>query len=137
MPNPISKPLVIQASRLADGLGGAYKTNQAILVTEDRITAVGPKEEIQQKTPPDAEIIDLGSACIAPGLIDGHKNRLIGFAPAMKRALTISGPAVIEVQTERDQPYSGLPLTGWADYPTPEYLEKEKEPDKSSNIVSE
>jgi len=41
-------------------------------VTKDRITAVGPKEEIQRRTPPDAETVDLGSACITPGLIDGH-----------------------------------------------------------------
>ena len=72
MPNSIAKPIVIQASHLADGLGGASKTDQAILVTADRITAVGQKEEIQQQAPPDAEIIDLGSACITPGLIDGH-----------------------------------------------------------------
>ncbi len=72
MPNSIAKPILIQASRLADGLGGASKTDQAILVTTDRITAVGQKEEIQQLAPPDAEIMDLGSACITPGLIDGH-----------------------------------------------------------------
>ena len=72
MPNSIAKPIVIQAIHLADGLGGASKTDQAILVTADRITAVGPKEEIQQQTPPDAEIVDLGSACVTPGLIDGH-----------------------------------------------------------------
>ncbi len=72
MPNPISNHVVIQAGRLADGLGGAAKTDHAILVTADRITAVGPKEEIQKQAPPDAEIIDLGSACITPGLIDGH-----------------------------------------------------------------
>ena len=72
MPNPISKHVVIQASLLADGLGDASKSDQAILVTADRITAVGPKQEIQQQAPPDAEIVDLGSACITPGLIDGH-----------------------------------------------------------------
>lgn len=72
MPNPISKHVVIQAGRLADGLGGAAKTDHAILVTADRITAVGPRDEIQKQTPPDAEIIDLRSACVTPGLIDGH-----------------------------------------------------------------
>ena len=72
MPNPISKHVVIQVGRLADGFGGAAKTDQAILVTADRITAVGPKDEIQKQTPPDAEIINLGSACVTPGLIDGH-----------------------------------------------------------------
>ncbi len=70
MPNPISK--LILAGQLADGLGGASKTSQAILVTDGRITAVGQKEAIQQQTPPDAEVIDLGHACITPGLVDGH-----------------------------------------------------------------
>ena len=53
-------------------------------------------------------------------------------APAMQRALTSGGPAVIEVVTEREHPYSGLPLTGWADYPTPEYVGKKNEPDELS-----
>ncbi|MCZ6677153.1 MAG: amidohydrolase family protein, partial [Candidatus Poribacteria bacterium] len=72
MPNQISKPVVIQADRLADGLGGTSKADQAVLVTDGHITAVGHKEEIRQQAPPDAEHIDLGSACITPGLIDGH-----------------------------------------------------------------
>jgi imidazolonepropionase-like amidohydrolase len=42
------------------------------LVTDGRINAVGPTEVIQQQIPPDTEIIDLGSACLTPGLIDGH-----------------------------------------------------------------
>ena len=72
MPNQISKPILIQAGRLADGLGGATKTDQAVLVTDGRITSVGPTEVMQQQIPPDTEIIDLGSACLTPGLIDGH-----------------------------------------------------------------
>ena len=72
MLNQISKPVMIQADRLADGLGSASKANQAILVADGRIIAVGPREAIRGKTPPDAEVIDLGAACITPGLIDGH-----------------------------------------------------------------
>ena len=54
----------------------------------------------------------------------------------MQRALASGGPAVIEVVTEREQPYSGLPLPGWADYPTPEYVGKKNEPDDLSYLFS-
>ena len=50
-----SSSKLILAGKLADGLGGEAKADQAILVTGDRITAVGPREAIQQQAPPDAE----------------------------------------------------------------------------------
>ena len=40
--------------------------------------------------------------------------------PALKRAFGSGRTALIEVVVESQPPYSGLPLTGWADYPTPE-----------------
>jgi len=69
MPN---QTIQVRAARLTDGISKSSKTDQAILIIDGRITAVGPREVIQQQTPPEAEIIDLGSACVAPGLIDGH-----------------------------------------------------------------
>ena len=62
----------IRANSLVDGISTSLKANRAILVTNGRIDAVGHQEEIAKQTPPDAEIIDLGDACLAPGLIDGH-----------------------------------------------------------------
>ena len=62
----------IRANSLVDGISTSAKANQAILVTNGRIDAVGDQEEIARQTPPDAEVIDLGDACLAPGLIDGH-----------------------------------------------------------------
>ena len=50
-----SSSKLILAGWLADGLGGEAKADQAILVTGDRISAVGPREAIQQQAPPDAE----------------------------------------------------------------------------------
>ncbi len=64
--------MLIRAARLADGLSTSSKANQAVLVTEDRILAVGSAEEITQNAPPDTETIDLGDATLTPGLIDGH-----------------------------------------------------------------
>ena len=69
MPN---QTVQIRAARLVDGISTSAKTDQAILVTNGRIDAVGHQEEIAKQTPPDAQIIDLGDACLAPGLIDGH-----------------------------------------------------------------
>ena len=66
------KSVLILADRLADGLSGVSKADQAVLVTEGRISLVGPREAVQSKTPPETEIIDLGPACVTPGLIDGH-----------------------------------------------------------------
>jgi len=68
----MSTSLLIRAGRLADGLSTASKPHQAVLVQNGRIKAVDHQEEIQRQTPPDAEVVDLGDACLAPGLIDGH-----------------------------------------------------------------
>ena len=72
MSDQTSPSILIHANRMVDGLGGSLKTDQAILVADGHISAVGSKETIRQQEPADIEIIDLGSACIAPGLIDGH-----------------------------------------------------------------
>jgi acetolactate synthase-1/2/3 large subunit len=44
--------------------------------------------------------------------------------PALRRAFKANKPAVLEIITERRFPYAELPATGWADYPTPDYLRK-------------
>ena len=62
----------IRAAQLVDGISTSAKIDQAILVTNGRIDAVGHQEEIAKQTPPDAQLTDLGDACLAPGLIDGH-----------------------------------------------------------------
>ena len=84
---------LILAGRLADGLGGESKPDQAVLVTGDRITAVGPREAIQQQAPPDSEQIDLSTACVTPGLIDGHTHL----------SLAGDGRNYIEMFTETDE----------------------------------
>ena len=88
-----SSSKLILAGRLADGLGGEAKADQAILVTDDRISAVGPREAIQQQAPPDSEQIDLSTACVTPGLIDGHTHL----------SLAGDGRNYIEMFTETDE----------------------------------
>ena len=67
-----SNSKLILAGLLADGVGGESIADQAILVTDDRIAAVGPRREIRRQAPRGAEQIDLSRACVTPGLIDGH-----------------------------------------------------------------
>ena len=69
MPN---QTVQIRADRLVDGISTTVKADQAMLVTNGRINAVGHQEAIAKQTPPDAQVIDLGAVCITPGLIDGH-----------------------------------------------------------------
>jgi len=63
---------LIKAARLADGLATSSRPGQAVLVRAGRIEAVGPAPELERLAAPGARIVDLGSACLTPGLIDGH-----------------------------------------------------------------
>lgn len=67
-----STSVLIQADLLFDGLNGSVQSGQAVLVTDGQIVDVGPAARLRQELPPDTPTIDLGSACLAPGLIDGH-----------------------------------------------------------------
>ena len=60
--------MVIQAALLFDGTNGATRADQAVWVSAGRIQAVGPAAAIRQQAPPDSTVIDLGDACLAPGL---------------------------------------------------------------------
>jgi len=60
------------AARLVDGLSDVAKKDYAVLVEGSSIRTVGDREELQKEIPPDTKVIDLGDACITPGLIDNH-----------------------------------------------------------------
>src|SRR6185436_2913683 len=59
-------PLYVKAGRLFDGLSESYKQNVTLRIENDRIAAVGVA------IPPGAQVIDLSSATVLPGLIDCH-----------------------------------------------------------------
>ena len=63
---------IIRAGRIADGISTESKAGHAVSVVDGRIAQFGPFEEVASASPPDAEILDLGDACLTPGLIDGH-----------------------------------------------------------------
>jgi imidazolonepropionase-like amidohydrolase len=71
--------VVLKAARLIDGTGKAEITNAVIVVTDDRITAVGTAGQVQ--VPVGAKVIDLGDVTLLPGFIDAHTHvigRILG-----------------------------------------------------------
>jgi imidazolonepropionase-like amidohydrolase len=60
--------VAVKAARLIDGRGGQPVAPAVVLIENDKIVAVGAALAI----PPDARVIDLGSATLLPGLIDMH-----------------------------------------------------------------
>src|SRR5438477_3712743 len=62
-------PIVaVRAGRLFDAKAGRMLTGQTVLIRGDRIADVGPSVQV----PAGAQVIDLGSATLLPGMIDAH-----------------------------------------------------------------
>jgi imidazolonepropionase-like amidohydrolase len=70
-----SGTVVLRAARLIDGTGAGPITNAVVVVTDEKITAVGKADSV--KIPDNAKVIDLGDATLLPGFIDVHTH-LIG-----------------------------------------------------------
>src|ERR1700728_1210576 len=63
-----SKPIVIKAVRMFDGVSDRVVSPGLVVVLGEKIRGVGAKAEI----PAGSEIIDLGDATILPGFMDAH-----------------------------------------------------------------
>ena len=68
--------VLIRAGRLFDSKSGSMLENQVVLVEGEKISAVGPADQVQ--IPAGAQVIDLSKATVLPGLIDGHTH-VFGF----------------------------------------------------------
>ena len=62
--------IVIKAARLIDGTGAAPIKDGAIVITDDKITAVGTLATMT--FPRGTRVIDLGDTTLLPGFIDAH-----------------------------------------------------------------
>jgi imidazolonepropionase-like amidohydrolase len=65
-----AKVTVIRAGKLVDVVAGTVLKDQTIVITGERITSVGPSASAN--VPSGAQVIDLSSQTVLPGLIDMH-----------------------------------------------------------------
>ena len=72
----LAQELAIRAGNLVDPATGTVAKNQVILVKGGKIAAVGSGLQI----PAGAEVIDLSSAWVLPGLMDAHTHLTLGGA---------------------------------------------------------
>ncbi|WP_411279454.1 amidohydrolase family protein, partial [Gemmatimonas sp.] len=71
----------IKAGRLVDPASGTIASNQVILVQSGRFTAVGANVAI----PAGAQVIDLSSMTIVPGLVDAHNHLALTYKEVPER----------------------------------------------------
>jgi len=62
--------VALKAARLIDGTGKAPIQNAIIIITDDKITAVGSADLVRLTS--DVKVIDLGDVTLLPGFIDAH-----------------------------------------------------------------
>src|SRR5713101_7090645 len=73
---PEGKGIVaLKAARLIDGMSAPAINNAVVLITDNKITAVGDAASV--RIPSGAKVIDLGNVTLLPGFIDAHTH-LIG-----------------------------------------------------------
>jgi imidazolonepropionase-like amidohydrolase len=74
-PPPPQTIYLLNPARVWDGTDSPPHDGWSVLVTGDRITAVGPKTQIT--APPNAATIDLPGTTLIPGMIEGHSHLLL------------------------------------------------------------
>jgi len=72
-----SQTVAIKAGHLIDPASGKAARDQIILMTDKKITAVGPKVDISQAD----EVVDLSNSWVLPGLMDAHVHMTFGLPP--------------------------------------------------------
>ena len=93
-----SGTVVLRAARLIDGTGAPAVQSAVVVVTDDRIVAVGREGVV--RVPAGARVVDLGDATLLPGFIDAHTH-IVGR--------TLADPAS-DVASVRDYPSYGAIL---------------------------
>ena len=82
----------VRAGKLFDSQSGRMLTSQVIVITGERITAVGPESSV--KIPAGARVIDLSRSTVLPGLIDGHTHMfndpVQGYSPERNTLMAVT-----------------------------------------------
>src|SRR5437762_3381074 len=105
-----SPTTLIKAGRLLDPRSGNVLSPAAVLIENGKIKEVGPPPKVLTHAPGDVKTIDLGSATLLPGLIDGHTHLFLDIvrppeAEAQRHENGIFAPgnllAIVESPTKR------------------------------------
>ena len=83
---------LVRAGRLLDPRTGNVLAPAAVLTEDNEIKQVGDPSRIE--APAGAQVIDLGSATLLPGLIDGHTHLFLDI--------------IVPPETEQDRHFNGL-----------------------------
>jgi imidazolonepropionase-like amidohydrolase len=67
---------LLKAGRMLDVRTGKYIPNAGVLIENDKIKEAGPLLQVQAHAPKDAQIIELDTATLLPGLVDCHAHLL-------------------------------------------------------------
>lgn len=122
---PPSVLILVKAGRLLDPRTGNVLSPAAVLIENSKIKEVGSPSQLQAHAPASVKTIDLGSATLLPGLIDGHTHLLINatvpaeaemsrftfFQPALLLAVAAKSPGervLLGAQMAREDLESGF-----------------------------
>ena len=73
-----AQTIAVKAGHLIDPAAGTVANNQTILIQDGKITAVGPSVSI----PPNAQVMDLSSEWVMPGMVDAHTHITMNVPPS-------------------------------------------------------
>jgi imidazolonepropionase-like amidohydrolase len=96
---------VVRAGRLFDSKSGQMLGRQIVVLSGDRITAVGPETAVE--IPAGAQVIDLSQATVLPGLIDAHTHMFDN----RQRGQTAEAAMLIAVQNAQADLRAGFTTT--------------------------
>ena len=117
---------LVKAAQLLDPRTGKVLAPAAVLVENEKISAVGSPSQLQDRAPVGVRTIDLGRATLLPGLIDSHTHLLLDvvvppeseinrrsngmFVPGLLLAITMSPSArvLLGAQLAREDLESGF-----------------------------
>lgn len=102
--------LILLADHIHTLAGAGPRHPTAIAVTDKIITAVGDRSDVREWRGAGTEVLDLGSATITPGLVDGHFHPVMGIG--LTRGVDLSSVRTVEGLKAALQA-AAVPRGGW------------------------